>query len=139
MKVAVVYMKTDKFMKPIANEIARDARTRALTPDEFDHQAIFDLLVLIFSSNHLNYKQIAHFISSLNRQHVHNVALVGTYSITDSIMKKTIALCHKQDLPLMREQYTCKLPILSRHLPDVVLKDSRIYVNDMMTIVDNYY
>ena len=103
MKVAVVYMKTDKFMKPIANEIARDARTRALTPDEFDHEAIFDLLVLIFSSNHLNYKQIAHFISSLNRQHVHNVALVGTYSITDSIMKKTIALFHKQDLPLMRE------------------------------------
>ena len=49
MKVAVVYMKTDKFMKPIANEIARDARTRALTPDEFDHEAIFDLLVLIFS------------------------------------------------------------------------------------------
>ena len=49
-------------------------------------------------------------------------------------------LCMKQDLPLMREQYCCKLPIeLHAHLSDNAINGGVIYVDDMINICRNYY
>ena len=49
-------------------------------------------------------------------------------------------LCMRQDLPLMREQYCCKLPIeLKCQLSDNAINGGIVYVNDMINICRDYY
>ena len=55
-------------------------------------------------------------------------------------MDKVIQLCQKQDLPLMRETYSCKKSLKSKMvLDDDVISGGRIYIEDMVNICNHYY
>lgn len=76
----------------------------------------------------------------LNRHYVKNIALFSTFMFSSKALDDISDLCMKQDLPLMREQYCCKLPIeLHAHLSDNAINGGVIYVDDMINICRDYY
>lgn len=55
-------------------------------------------------------------------------------------MEKIIQLCLKQDLPLMRETYSCKKSFKTKHhLDDDIISGGRVYIEDMVNICNHYY
>lgn len=139
MNVAVVYFGSKT--ASLADDIAREARTHAIRPEEFDFDAHVDLLMIGFDC--LAYgsklkKDIHQFISKLDREHISNVSLFSLFTFRNGLLDYVIKDCQKQDLPLLRDNYECKVPLKMR-LNDTILQGARVYVDDMITIVNNYY
>lgn len=141
MKVQVVYTTHCKDAKLLAEDIARYARTYARPTTEFNFDEDIDLLVLGFEEYPcVKDKELEEFICRLSRQHVHNLALFNLVCFKNKQMDKIIELCQKQDLPLMRETYSCKKSLKTKHcLDDDVVSGGRIYIEDMVNICNHYY
>ncbi len=141
MKVVVVYTNHCKETKLLAEDMARYAKTYARPLSDFDFHEDIDLLVIGFEEFLcLKDKELENFICSLSRHHVKNVALFNMFCISNKQMDKAIALCQKQDLPLMRETYSCKKGIKPRLVLDGdTLSGGRLYIEDMVNICCHYY
>lgn len=141
MRVEVVYTTHCKDAKILAEDMARYARTYAKPISDFNFHNDVDLLVIGFEEYLcLNDKELENFIKSLSRNHIRNLALFNMFCFNSKQMEKIIELCQKQDLPLMRETYSCKKGIRSRHyLNDDILSGGRIYIEDMINICNHYY
>ena len=69
-----------------------------------------------------------------------NIALVNAFYINDHKMKNMIKLCQETDLPLMREQYSFKLTFKQlKEIDQNVIDGARLYVEDMVNLVRDYY
>ena len=141
MKVQVVYTTHCKDAKILAEDMARYARTYAKPITDFCFQEDIELLVIGFEEYPcLKDKELENFICQLSRKHIRNLALFNLFCFKSKEMEKVIQLCLKQDLPLMRETYSCKKSIKSKHyLDDDVLSGGRVYIEDMVNICNHYY
>lgn len=141
MKVLVVYTNKCKDTKLLAEDMARYARTYAMPISEFDYNNNYDLLVVGFEECLLSDKELKIFLASLTRDKIKNIALFNMFYFSEKSMNKAIELCHKYDLPLMRETYSCKKknPYSSRVLNDDMISGGRIYIEDMVNICNHYY
>lgn len=141
MKVQVVYTAHCKDAKLLAEDMARYARTYAKPISDFCFDEDIDLLVIGFEEYPcLKDKELEDFILHLSRQHIHNLALFNLFCFKNKQVDKVIQLCQKQDLPLMRETYSCKKSLKSKMvLDDDVILGGRIYIEDMVNICNHYY
>lgn len=141
MKIAVVYSKRCTETKLLAEDMARYAKTYARPLSDFHHDEDVDLLVIGFEEYLcLKDKELEEFISHLSRLHIKNVALFNMFCINNKQMDKIISLCQKQDLPLLRETYSCKKGIRPKLiLNDDVISGGRVYIEDMINICYHYY
>lgn len=139
MNVAVVYFGSKTMA--LADDIAREAKTHAITAGEFDFHDHLDLLLIgfdCFAQGHKLKKEIHQFISQLDRDHVRNVSLFSLFTFKNGLLDYVVEECRNQNLPLLRDSYECKVP-LKMDLNDSILQGARVYVDDMMTIVNHYY
>lgn len=141
MKVVIVYTSHCKETKLLAEDMARYAKTYARPLCDFDFNDHVDLLVIGFEEMIChNNKELENFISQLSRKNVKNLALFNMFCFSNKQMYKIIELCQKQDLPLMRETYSCKKGIKPKPcLNDDVLSGGRVYIEDMVNICRHYY
>lgn len=141
MKVQVVYTTHCKEAKLLAEDMARYVKTYAKPISEFDFYEDIDLLVIGFEEYPcLKDKELENFICQLSRHHIKNLALFNLFCFKSKDMDKVIKLCQQQDLPLMRETYSCKKGMKQKCvLSDDVLSGGRIYIEDMVNICINYY
>jgi len=141
MKVVIVYTSHCKETKLLAEDMARYAKTYARPLCDFDFNENVDLLVIGFEETIFrNNRELEHFIHHLSRKNIKNLALFNMFCFSNKQMYKTIELCQKQDLPLMRETYSFKKGIKSKPcLNDDVLSGGRIYIEDMVNICRHYY
>ena len=85
-------------------------------------------------------KELEDFIHHLSRKHIKNLALFNMFCFSNKQMLKMIDLCQKQDLPLMRETYSCKKGLKTKLiLNDDIKSGGRIYIEDMVNICRHYY
>lgn len=141
MRVEILYTNKSKHIKPVAEAMARWVKTYAKTIDQFnnDDKAI-DLLVIGFDDSAWKDLELETFLKSLSRQKVHNLALFNAFYINDRKMKNMIKLCQETDLPLMREQYSFKLTFKQlKEIDQCVIDAARLYVEDMVNLVRDYY
>lgn len=141
MKVVVVYTSHCKETRILAEDMARYAKTYARPLCDFDFDEQIDLLVVGFEEIvYRNNKELEKFIHQLSRNKIKNLALFNMFCFSNKQMYKIIELCQKQDLPLMRETYSCKRGIKSKIcLDDDVLSGGRVYIEDMVNICRHYY
>ncbi|WP_295291699.1 hypothetical protein [uncultured Catenibacterium sp.] len=141
MNIAIVYSHTSKYAEELATQMAKAARTQAIPFQDFDFHAHVDLLVLGFDCPCFGKpKEVEQFIKGLDRHYVKNIALFSTFMFSSKALDDMSDLCMKQDLPLMREQYCCKLPIeLHCHLSDNAINGGIVYIDDMINICRDYY
>ena len=141
MKVVVVYTNHCKEAKLLAEDMARYAKTYARSIEDFNFDEDVDLLVLGFEEYPcLKDKELETFISRLSRQHIKNLALFNLFCFKNNDMEKVIKLCQKNDLPLMRETYSCKKGFRRKpYLNDDIISGGRIYIEDMVNLCINYY
>lgn len=140
MKIEVLYTSKSKYVKPIADNMARWVKTYAKSIDEYSSNEVIDLLVLCFDDGFLKDKELASFIQSLDRLTVKNICLVNAFYINDKKIRSIIETCQKADLPLMREQYSWKMTIKQLKMTDQsVIDGARLYIEDMVNIIRNYY
>ena len=132
MNIAIVYSHTSKYAHILASQMAKTARTQAISFQDFDFHAHVDLLVLGFDCPCFGKpKEVEQFIMQLDRRYVKNIALFSTFMFSSKALDDMSDLCMKQDLPLMRE--------LHAHLSDNAINGGGIYVDDMINICRNYY
>lgn len=140
MKIEVLYTDKSRYIKPVAQAMARWVKTYAKTINDFDNSSCVDLLVIGFDDSILKDHQLEDFIKHLNRQKIHNVALINAFYINDRKMKNMIKLCQETDLPLMREQYSFKLTFKQlKEIDQNVIDGARLYIEDMVNIIRDYY
>lgn len=141
MRVQVVYTTHCKEAKLFAEDMARYARTYAKPMTDFNFHEEIDLLVIGFEEYPcLKDKELEEFICKLSRQYIRNVALFNLFCLKNKQMDQIIELCQKQDLPLMRETYSCKKGLLSKCvLSDDIISDGRTYIEDMVNVCNHYY
>lgn len=141
MKISVVYTNRCKETKLLAEDMARYVRTYAKPLSEFDFNENVDLLVIGFEEFFmLKDKELENFIQHLSRQNIKNVALFNMFCLTNKQMDHVIQLCQKNDLPLMRETYSCKKGLRPKLvLQDDVVSGGRVYIEDMVNICRHYY
>ena len=141
MKVVVVYTSCCKETKLLAEDMARYAKTYAKPLCDFDFDENIDLLVIgIEESFGFKNKELEDFIHHLSRKHIKNLALFNMFCFSNKQMLKMIDLCQKQDLPLMRETYSCKKGLKTKLiLNDDIKSGGRIYIEDMVNICRHYY
>lgn len=141
MKVQVVYTEHCKNAKHLAEDMARYVRTYAKPINEFDFHEDVDLLVIGFEEYPcFKDKELEEFISKLSRQHIKNLALFNMFCFKNKEMDKAIKLCQKNDLPLMRETYSCKKRLKTKQiLDDDMISGAREYIEDMVNICIHYY
>ena len=141
MRVQVVYTTHCKEAKLLAEDMARYARTYAKPMTDFNFHEEIDLLVIGFEEYPcLKDKELEEFICKLSRQYIRNVALFNLFCLKNKQMDQIIELCQKQDLPLMRETYSCKKVLLSKCvLSDDIISDGRTYIEDMVNVCNHYY
>ena len=141
MKVVVVYSNKCKDTKLLAQDMARYAKTYARSLSAFDFNEDIDLLVLGFEENYcFKDKELEMFIRKLSREHIKNLALFNMFCLSNKQMDNTIKLCQNLMLPLMRETYSCKKGLKSKHIVcDDILSGGRVYIEDMVNICRNYY
>ena len=141
MNIAIVYSHKSKCAQQLATMMAKTARTQAISFQDYDFDACVDLLVLGFDCPYFGKsKEVEQFVMKLNRDHVKNIALFSTFMFSSKALDDISDLCMRQDLPLMREQYCCKLPIeLKCQLSDNAINGGIVYVNDMINICRDYY
>jgi flavodoxin len=140
MNVAVVYF-GDETVSQLADDLAREARTHAMTPHDYDFCDEVDLLMIgcqCLMSGHKHKKEIHDFISHLDPSKIKNVAVFSLFTFKNGLLNYTVKEIVDHDLPLLRDQYECKIPMRSE-ITDNMLQGARVYVDDMMTVVNNYY
>lgn len=139
MKIGIVYSKKNKQAQLLVNDLIKEVRSIPVTMEDFNFNESYDYLVIVYEQS-LNNKQIKELINQLSKNYVKNVSLIYMYKLSDKYINKMVDLTHKNDIPLMRETYTCKIPLLSKpYLKEEVLSRGRTYINDMVTIIHNYY
>lgn len=141
MKVQVVYTSHCKNAKLLAEDMARYVRTYAKPLSDFSFDEDVDLLVIGFEEYPcFKDKELENFINQLSRTHIRNLALFNLFCFKTKDMEKIISLCQKNDLPLMRETYSCKKGI-KKHclLNDDIISGGRVYIEDMVNICNHYY
>ena len=139
MKVGIVYPNKSLSSKLLAEDLSKEITTYPRLMNDFNYDESFDYLVIIYEQS-LNSKQVKSFINQLSRNHIKNMSLCYMYKISDKHVHKMVDLCHQQDIPLMRELYTCKIPFIQKpYLQEEILSHARTYMNDMITIIHNYY
>ena len=141
MNIAVVCLGKSHQIKTLADDLAREVRIYMRYPFEFSSEEHADLLLIGFDTRFFNKKrerEVFSFLSRINREHIHNVALFSVYSHSNTMMKHVVSYCQKQDLPLLRDFYSAHISF-HKELSDIVLQNGRVYVTDMMNIVNNYY
>ena len=125
MKIEILYTKKSKKIKPVA---------------DFDDCNCIDLLIIGFDDSIWKDSQLENFIKHLNRHKVRNLALFNAFYINDHKMQNMIKLCQETDLPLMREQYSFKLTFKQlKEIDQNVIDGARLYVEDMVNLVRDYY
>lgn len=140
MKIEVLYTNKSKYIQPVAETMARWVKTYAKTIDQCDINQPIDLLIIGFDDSVRKDLQLESFIKSLNRKKVHNIALFNAFYLNDHKMKNMIKLCQETDLPLMREQYSFKLTFKQlKEIDQCVIDGARLYIEDMVNLVRNYY
>lgn len=141
MKVEILYTSKSKHVKPIADEMARWVKTYSKDISQFQPDRNIDLLVIGFDDNILKKdKELIDFITKLNRSNIKNIALFNAFYLNDKKIRSIIKLCQQNDLPLMREQYTWKItPKQFKLIDQHVIDTARLYIEDMVTIVRDYY
>lgn len=140
MRIEILYTSKSRHIKPVAEAMARWVRTYAKTIDDFDDCGCVDLMIIGFDDSSWKDSQLESFIKNLNRQKVRNVALFNAFYINDHKMKNMIKLCQETDLPLMREQYSFKLTFKQlKEIDQNVIDGARLYVEDMVNLVRDYY
>ena len=141
MKVVVVYSECCKETKLLAEDMARYAKTYARPLSSFDFDEDVDLLVVGFEDNlWFKDKEVEMFVSHLSRDHIKNIALFNMFNVTNKQMDHMITLCQQQNLPLMRETYSCKKGLKSKPIVnDDALSGGRLYIEDMVNICCHYY
>lgn len=141
MKVKIVYTSHCKDAKLLAEDIARYAKTYAQSIEHFDFSEEIDLLVLGFDDYFcLNDKELEQFVSKLQRKYIKNLALFNTFIFNNKKMEKTIQLCQKKGLPLMRETYSAKRGLkCKQRLNNDTIEGGRLYIEDMIVICKKYY
>lgn len=140
MKIEVLYTSKSKHVKPVAKEMARWVKTYAKNISDYCSKDSVDLMVITFDDTIFKDKELYTFIKGLDRSKVKNLALVNAFYINDKKMQMAIQLCQQTDLPLMREQYSWKLTRKQLHHTDqCVIDGARLYIEDMVNLVRNYY
>lgn len=141
MRVEIVYTSHCKDAKNLAEDMARYVKTYAKPIDQFNFNEDIDLLVIGFEEYPcLKDKELEAFILKLSRSHIKNLALFNVFCMNSKQMNKAIDLCQKHNLPLMRETYSCKKTLISKHCcRDDMISGARVYIEDMVNICRNYY
>lgn len=140
MKVDIVYTTKSKYMKFVANEMAKWVRTCARNVQVYQDEKPSDLLVICFDDSLFEDKELISFIESLSRSQVKNLAIVHSFYINNKKLSRVIKLCQDNHLPLMREQYTFKMTFDQRKgIHPTVIDNARLYIEDMINIIRNYY
>ena len=140
MKVDIVYSSKSKYIKTVAFEMAKWARTSARNLQVYHDDKPSDLLVICFDNTLFEDKELIEFIESLSRAQVKNLAIVNCFYINNKKLLKIIKLCQHQQLPLMRQQYTFKMTLDQRkEIHPTLIDNARLYIEDMMNIVRDYY
>ena len=103
---------------------------------DFNFHEVIDLLVFGFEAYPcLKDKELEEFICKLSREYIRNVALFNLFCLKNKQMDQIIELCQKQDLPLMRETYSCmKSFITNHHLDDDIIAGGRVLIELMVII-----
>ena len=140
MKIEILYTNKSRHIKPVAEAMARWVKTYAKSIDDFDDCNCIDLLIIGFDDAIWKDSQLENFIKHLNRHKVRNLALFNAFYINDHKMQNMIKLCQETDLPLMREQYSFKLTFKQlKEIDQNVIDGARLYVEDMVNLVRDYY
>lgn len=140
MKVDIVYPTKSKYMRYVAGEMAKCVRSCATDLHEYRDEYPSDLLVICFDDSLLDDKELIHFIKSISRKQVKNLAICHCFFINNKKLKKIIHLCQQQQLPLMREQYTFKMTFQQRkEIHQTIIDNARLYIEDMVNVIRNYY
>lgn len=140
MKIDIVCTTKSKYIKCVADEMARWVKTYAQDLKDYHENERVDLLVIGFDDTLFEDKELLNFIQSLNRQKVTNVALINCFYINNKHLMKIIKLCQDQQLPLMREQYTFKMSFDQRkEINPIIIDNARLYIEDMVNVIRNYY
>lgn len=140
MKVDIVYTTKSKYIKDVANEMAKWVRTYARCLNTYHENQTVDLLVIGFDDTLIEDKELISFIKSIDRNKVKNVALINCFYLNNKRLMKMIKLCQDQHLPLMREQYTFKMSFEQRkEINPTVIDNARLYIEDMVNVIRNYY
>ena len=120
--------------------MARWVKTYVHDLKDYHENECVDLLVIGFDDTLFEDKELLNFIQSLNRQKVKNVALINCFYINNKQLMKIIKLCQDQQLPLMREQYTFKMSFDQRkEINPLIIDNARLYIEDMVNVIRNYY
>ena len=82
MKIDIVYTTKSKYIKCVADEMARWVKTYAQDLKHYHSEHDVDLLVIGFDDTLFEDKQLLEFIQSLSRQNVKNLALINCFFIT---------------------------------------------------------
>ena len=141
MNVRVVYTSHCKEARKLAEDMARYVRTHAIPISEYDFHENVDLLVVGFEE-YLCFKdsELESFLSQVSRQYVKNVALFNVFHFKTKDMDKTIKMCQKYDLPLLRETYSCRKDLKNCQCQcDDMISGARNYIEDMVNICNHYY
>ncbi|WRK54311.1 hypothetical protein SD457_04880 [Coprobacillaceae bacterium CR2/5/TPMF4] len=120
--------------------MARWVKTYAKSINDFDKNATIDLLLIGFDDSVRKDSELENFIRNLDRKNVHNIALFNAFYLNDHKMTNMIKLCQETNLPLMREQYSFKLTFKQlKEIDQCVIDGARLYIEDMVNIVRDYY
>ncbi|MBO6046523.1 MAG: hypothetical protein J6P61_02110 [Erysipelotrichaceae bacterium] len=140
MNIAVVCIGRSKTVYDLAQSIADAAHTNVFDSGEFNHQQVVDLLLLGFDATIIGKKkEVLKFINDLKPDNVRNVALFSLYNLSNKLMDEAITNCTNHRLPLMREQYCCHITPFTKSLPEEFKEAARLYTQDMINVVINYY
>lgn len=141
MRVEIVYTSHCKYAKNLAVDMARYVKTYAKPINQLDFNEDIDLLVIGFEEYPcFKDKELEALILKLSRSHIKNLALFNVFCFNSKQMNSVIDLCQKQNLPLMRETYSCKKTFISKHCcRDDMVSGARVYIEDMVNICRNYY
>lgn len=140
MKIDIVYTTKSKYIKCVADEMARMGQNTCSRFKSLysDHDVVY--FVIGFDDTLFKDKQLLEFIQSLSRQNVKNLALINCFFINNKRLMKVIHLCQNQQLPLMREQYTFKMSFDQRkEINPLIIDNARLYIEDMVNVIRNYY
>ncbi len=140
MVIKIVYSHKTPYIETIANELARYLKVRATKMDDFEFDEPVDLLIVAFGDSFLKDKDLEEFMSQIDRSSVHNVIFVTGYYFNNKKLKSAVDLAYKYDVPLMRQQYCFKQSLFKRNeIETDVIDDARVYLEDMVNIVRDYY
>lgn len=140
MKIDILYSTNSEATKELAIQMSRWVKGNVVPISEYKKGKPSDLLVVAFKDSFFKDKELNEFIDGLDRSIVKNLCLVTPYYLNENKLKKVISFCQKHDLPLMREHYSFKMTFKERMgLNQSNIDGARLYIEDMVNLVRNYY